>query len=44
LYFHPSREKLSIEIGLENISPEMSAENIILFLDTLFKEAKEDIR
>ncbi len=41
LSFEKSGETLSVEIGLENISPNVGTDTIISFLDTLFERAKE---
>jgi len=38
-----SGETLSVEISLENVSPNKNMDSIILFLNTLFENAKEKI-
>lgn len=38
-----SGETLSIELHIENVSPQISKDAIIPILDTLFERAKEDI-
>lgn len=43
LSFEKSGETLSIEIGLENVSPNVGVDTIISFLDTLYENAKEDL-
>lgn len=39
-----SGETLSVEISLENVSPNKSTDSIIFFLNTLFENAKEKFR
>lgn len=43
LNFEKSGETLSVEISIENVSPESKAEAIEPFLDTLFDKAKKKI-
>lgn len=42
--FEKSGESFSVEIALENVSPTISSDTIIQFLDTLFEKAKENIK
>ncbi len=42
LNFEKSGETLSVEINMENVSPEFKAEAIMPFLDTLFDKAKKE--
>lgn len=43
LCFEKSGETLSVEITLENVSPDIRTDTIIPFLNTLFERAKEFI-
>lgn len=43
LCFEESGETLSIEISLENVSPNIEKSTITSFLDTLFERAKEGL-
>lgn len=43
LYFKENGETLSVEICLENVSPDINMDTIISFLDTLFERAKEKL-
>ena len=43
LEFEESGEKLSVTVGLENISSKTKKETIVPFLDTLFEKVKEEI-
>ncbi len=44
LDFEKSGETFSVEISLENVSPDMSMDTIAPFLDTLFENAKKMIK
>jgi hypothetical protein len=44
LCFEKSGETLSLEISLENVSPNISMDTIIHFLNTLFENAKKEIK
>lgn len=44
LCFEKSGETYSVEIGLENVSPEVSTDTIISFLDRIFNRAKEELQ
>lgn len=43
LCFEDGGETLSVEISLENVSPNVKVDTIFTFLDTLFERAKEII-
>ncbi|MCI8789103.1 MAG: hypothetical protein HFH92_08350 [Lachnospiraceae bacterium] len=43
LSFEKSGETLSVEISLENVSPNVGMETIISFLDTLYGRTKKDL-
>ncbi len=43
LNFEKSGETLSVEIALENVSPNINIDTVIPFLNTLFERAKEAI-
>ncbi len=43
LSFGKSGETLSVEIGLENVSPNVGTDTIISFLDTLYECVKENL-
>ncbi len=43
LCFENSGETLSVEISLENVSPNISMDTIIPFLNTLFEHIKENL-
>lgn len=43
LSFEKSGEVFSIEVTLENISPELKCDTVLAFLDTLFECIKSDI-
>jgi chromatin segregation and condensation protein Rec8/ScpA/Scc1 (kleisin family) len=40
LHFEKSGETLSIEITIENVSPQLKKETIVGFLDVLYQKAK----
>ena len=44
LSFEESGETFSVEISLENVSPSISIDTIIPFLNTLFENAKKNIK
>ncbi len=44
LSFEKSGETFSIEISLENVSPNVKADTIISFLDTIYEHAKENLK
>ena len=44
LDFEKSGETLSVEIELENVSPNVGTYTIISFLDALYERAKESLR
>lgn len=44
LNFEKSGETLSLEISLENVSPNISMDTIIHFLNTLFENTKKEIK
>lgn len=44
LCFEKSGETYSVEIGLENVSPEVSTDTIISFLERIFKRAKDELQ
>lgn len=44
LYFEKNGETLSVEIVLENVSPNVKADTIISFLDMLYGRAKEELQ
>ena len=41
LHFEESGETFSVELGLENVSPEIKPDTIMGYLDALFERAKE---
>ncbi len=43
LSFEKSGETLSVEISLENVSPNVGMDTIISFLDTLYERTKKDL-
>ncbi len=43
LSFEESGETFSVEISLENVSPNVKTDTIVAFLNTLFANAKESI-
>lgn len=44
LSFEKSGEVFSIEVTLENISPETKRDTALMFLDTLFERIKDDFK
>lgn len=44
LYFEKSGERFSVEIGLENLSPEIGDETLISFLKILFENVIKDLQ
>lgn len=44
LNFEKSRETFSVEISLENVSPNVEVDTILAFLDTLYEHAKENLK
>lgn len=43
LNFEKSGETLSVEIRLENVSPETNQKTLLSFLDTIYQSAKDVI-
>lgn len=44
LEFENSEEIFSLEIALENISPELDKKTIMSFLDTIYERLKDEIK